>query len=275
MEHNIRKNLITLLYDLLFIMAGCICLILYKKSLCSINMVYNPILYSISIAALIILITFYPIKVENQIYKNKKTIFVFIFIAVILQTIIKLLGINYTTQNNSNRMYVLLIQLCLPLAIFICYFFKVKLKSFNWGLTFSSFTLVIIAFIAYILLFYISKGKIYTSNNFNIDFIVSYIIRFIASFVVNFISAAFFEEVLFRGFLISGLKGLGLSDNTCNAVQAILFGISHAMSWGAPSLVFLLSLAAQAMMGYVFGKLYYKTKSLLPCILFHALLDSI
>ena len=68
MEHGIRKNLITLLYDLLIIMAGCICLKLYEKSLCSINMVYNPILYSISIAALIILITFYPIKVKNQIY---------------------------------------------------------------------------------------------------------------------------------------------------------------------------------------------------------------
>ena len=271
MEHSIRKNLITLLYDLLFIMAGCICLILYEKSLCSINMVYNPILYSISIAALIILITFYPIKVKNQIYKNKKTIFVFIIIEVILLTIIKLLGINYTTQNNSNRMYVLLIQLSLPLTIFICYFFKVELINFNWGLTFNSFTLVIIAFIVYKLFFYISKGKIYTNNNFNIDFIVSFIVRFI----VILISTAFFEEVLYRGFLISGLKGFGLSDNVCNAVQAIFFGISHAMSWGTPSLVFLLSLAAQAMMGYALGKLYYKTKSLLPCILFHALLDSL
>lgn len=85
----------------------------------------------------------------------------------------------------------------------------------------------------------------------------------------------FYEEVLYRGLLISALKGLGLDDDKTNILQAILFGIHHIMSWGIASWFFLLSIAAQALLGYVLGKIYFKTKSLMPCILLHGLLDSV
>lgn len=100
------------------------------------------------------------------------------------------------------------------------------------------------------------------------------ILNFLIGTIVNSAYPGFFEEVLYRGFLISGLKGLGLSNNKCNIVQAIIFGISHVMSWGIPSWIFLLSTASQAMVGYLLGKIYFKTESLMPCILFHGLLDS-
>lgn len=85
----------------------------------------------------------------------------------------------------------------------------------------------------------------------------------------------FFKEVLFRGFLISGLKGFGLSDDRCNIFQAIILGVGHVMSWGMPSWIFLLAMTWQAMLGYVLGKLHFKTNSLLSCILFHGFLNAI
>jgi membrane protease YdiL (CAAX protease family) len=82
-----------------------------------------------------------------------------------------------------------------------------------------------------------------------------------------------FEEVLYRGLLISGLKGFGLKDEQTNIIQAIIFGITHVISFGNVPSIFILHTASQIILGYVIGKVYFKTKSLTPCILLHGLID--
>jgi membrane protease YdiL (CAAX protease family) len=82
-----------------------------------------------------------------------------------------------------------------------------------------------------------------------------------------------FEEVLYRGLLISGLKGFGFKDEHTNIIQAIIFGITHVISLGNVPFVFILHTASQVIAGYVLGKVYFRTKSLTPCILLHGLFD--
>lgn len=98
---------------------------------------------------------------------------------------------------------------------------------------------------------------------------------FLLNALFNAAYPGIFEEVLYRGFLISGLKGIGLSDEKCNVIQSIIFGIAHVMSWGAAPKAFILYTTAQAMAGYLLGKVYFKTKSLTPCILLHGLMNVI
>lgn len=134
---------------------------------------------------------------------------------------------------------------------------------------------MIIVFIVYRFIFNfndISKGTINIHQILDLEFIIDFALKA----VINSVYPAFYEEILFRGLLISGLKGFELSNNTCNIIQAIIFGIAHIMSWGEPSWwVHLLALSIQIMIGYLLEKLYFKTNSLLPCILFHGLNNTI
>lgn len=280
MKHGFEINLKTLVCDFVFIIIGYVCLLIYNKYSYNGNGILFPILMSGAVTTAIIIIYLYPMRVKDEnhkhIYDNKKALILFFIIEALHQitifTLNRIFGLNNSTAQNFNKMYFLLIELGISLTIFICYFFKIRLKKFNWNLSIKSFTLVVIVYVVYKLFlnFYgISKGIIYIDNIYDINFIL----KFILKAILNSAYPGIFEEVLYRGFFISGLKGFGFSDDTCNIVQAIIFGISHVMSWGTTSWIFLLSTAAQAMLGYVLGKIYFKTKSLVPCILFHGLLD--
>lgn len=85
----------------------------------------------------------------------------------------------------------------------------------------------------------------------------------------------FFEEFLYRGLLISKLKNYKLTEESINIIQAILFGLLHCNLYTQDvSLGFaILATAAQMLLGYILGKIYFKTKSLMPCIIFHVILD--
>jgi membrane protease YdiL (CAAX protease family) len=101
----------------------------------------------------------------------------------------------------------------------------------------------------------------------------SLIVDFAIKFVRKSLHPGVFEEVLYRGLLISGLEGFGLKDEHTNIIQAIIFGITHVISFGNVPSIFILHTASQIILGYVIGKVYFKTKSLTPCILLHGLVD--
>lgn len=90
-----------------------------------------------------------------------------------------------------------------------------------------------------------------------------------ASFDLVFTS--FREEFLFRGLLLSGLLGLGLNTSHSNTIQAILFGLIHFHHYPELGVVSIIMTVAQMMVGFILGKLYLKTKSLTPSIIFHTL----
>lgn len=277
MEHTIKDNCKILILDILFIAIGQTCLMFYYKYTHSVYLFRDFLISFLFSAAAIIVIYFYPIKIEKNkhIYKNKKALIPYIIIAVILQILIfilnKLFGLNSSTAIFfNNRMYIYFMQLGVTATLLICYFFKIKFKKFNWGISFNSIVLVIIVYII-CRLEIIVNGDICFNKIFNVKFILYFIKRTIQESLYP----GFFEEVLNRGLLISGLKGFGFSDNKCNIIQAVIFGISHIGSFGTVSWIFLLFTASQTMAGYITGKVYFKTKSLVPCIILHGLMDAV
>lgn len=71
----------------------------------------------------------------------------------------------------------------------------------------------------------------------------------------------FFEELLFRGWLLGGLRQ-HWGDRTALFVSAALFAVIHADPWATPALFVL---------GLVFGGVYLRAGSLWACVLLHSM----
>lgn len=79
------------------------------------------------------------------------------------------------------------------------------------------------------------------------------------SFITAVILAPVLEEVLFRGIILKGfLKNY--SPVKAIVVSGLLFGIFHLNPWQAIGASFV---------GVILGWVYYKTKSIIPCIIIH------
>lgn len=81
-----------------------------------------------------------------------------------------------------------------------------------------------------------------------------------AFIILALLVAPICEEIIFRGIIMKGLINSGISPKISIWVSAILFGLVHLNPW---------QFLGGALLGYLFGQVYYKTKSLLIPILLH------
>lgn len=93
--------------------------------------------------------------------------------------------------------------------------------------------------------------------------------------IVSMLCVGFLEEVIFRGFLFKAL----CSENIKSAVlvSSITFGIGHIVNLlnGAEVLSTLLQICYAVAVGFLFTILFYKSGSLLPCIITHSAVNSL
>lgn len=141
---------------------------------------------------------------------------------------------NYYTSLNISKISInSILTACLMgvlLNIFILTLFKIKLTI--WGISDS----------------YIAYAESMKASNF------------ITKALVVFIIVPIFEELFFRGLILEELKRLTKSIHTSNLIQAILFGLIHALFFRKLLTFFL---------GLVIGYIYIKTKSIIIPIIIH------
>ena len=93
--------------------------------------------------------------------------------------------------------------------------------------------------------------------------------------IITMINVGFIEEIIFRGFLLQMMA----KDNVKSAiiVSSVTFGIGHIVNLlnGAEFLPTLLQIGYAISIGYLFVIIFYKSKSLIPCIITHALFNSL
>lgn len=89
--------------------------------------------------------------------------------------------------------------------------------------------------------------------------------------MLGLIYPGMFEELLYRGVALSGIKYLKFDDSTANIIQAILFGISHFCLYSPFGKFAFIGCSYQVLVGYLLGQIYLYTDSLSIPILFHAL----
>lgn len=160
-----------------------------------------------------------------------------------------------------------LIQLPIILTITGCYLFKVRLRDFNWAINAKTF-LYVFSLFAVLKLSFIVATDFDSLRSLPIDY-------YFRNFIQQLYYPGIVEEVIFRGFLFSGLLSLGIRESKANIIQAVVFGLIHALPPNELTLISILSTSMQMYLGYLIGKLYLSTKSLTPCIILHALIDTI
>lgn len=125
------------------------------------------------------------------------------------------------------------------------------------------------AYLYFIPLFLIVSVNLW--NGVNINNSVSEIIFYI----LTMINVGFIEEIIFRSFLFKMMA----KDNVNRAiiVSAITFGIGHIVNLlnGADLIPTLMQICYAISIGYLFVIIFYKSKSLIPCIITHCLVNSL
>jgi CAAX amino terminal protease family. len=96
-----------------------------------------------------------------------------------------------------------------------------------------------------------------------------------AFYMISMICVGFLEEIIFRGFLFLGMAKKNIKSAII--VSAVTFGIGHIVNLlnGQPLLETLLQIVFAIAVGFVLVILFYKGKSLIPCIVFHSINNSL
>ena len=92
-------------------------------------------------------------------------------------------------------------------------------------------------------------------------------------YMLSMVNIGFLEEIIFRGFLFKMMA----KDNLKSAiiVSSITFGLGHIVNLlnGADFVPTLMQICYAVALGYLFVIIFYKSKSLVPCIVAHIVID--
>lgn len=265
---KVVKKYSKFLCELIFIMIFCILGYIYYSEIYP-NYIYKRMILSIFLVILLMNFIYKFKEEKDDIFINKKALLVFAIIYSI--NILMNLNINILKKVMMHWSLgkVLIIQLIMGMIpIFIGYSFKIKLSNFKWKTSVKWLLISTSIFIIY----FIPKIILLGSEAFQYRNYYSkpdYIINIINALIFN----VFIEELVYRGYLISGLKALKLNEFIINAIQAIIFGLIHI--YQVPNTHIFMGVSWHILMGYILGKLYFKSKSLTPGILLHLLINMV
>ena len=93
--------------------------------------------------------------------------------------------------------------------------------------------------------------------------------------IITMLNVGFLEEIIMRGFLFKMME----KDNAKRAiiVSSITFGMGHIVNLlnGADFVPTLLQVCYAIAIGYMLVMVFYKSKSLIPCIIFHEIFNAL
>ena len=162
-------------------------------------------------------------------------------------------------------------------------------------------TLPILIILSFILFFFIRKNKLYNKyglcksnvNHSKMLFYIPLIILITANlwygvslnytyletvfYILSMFCVGFLEEMIFRGFLFKAMEQNDVKSAII--VSSVTFGIGHIVNLingsGANLISNLLQVVYAMAIGFTFVMIFYKTKSILPCIMTHSIFNAL
>ncbi len=94
-------------------------------------------------------------------------------------------------------------------------------------------------------------------------------------YILSMCCVGFLEELIFRGFLFRGMCRSGVK--TAVLISSLTFGMGHIVNifLGEPLFETLLQLVYASAVGFAYTAFFYVSGSILPCILSHAVINSL
>ena len=126
------------------------------------------------------------------------------------------------------------------------------------------------------MLFYIPVIILLTANMWH-GFRVNMSLLETILYILSMLCVGFLEELIFRGLLFNAMLKNG--KNSAIIVSSVTFGVGHIINLingsGAELLPNLLQVVYAIAVGFMFMMIYYRTKSLLPCIITHGVFNAL
>ena len=126
------------------------------------------------------------------------------------------------------------------------------------------------------MLFYIPVIILLTANMWH-GFRVNMSLLETILYILSMLCVGFLEELIFRGLLFNAMLKNG--KNSAIIVSSVTFGVGHIINLingsGAELLPNLLQVVYAIAVGFMFVMIYYRTKSLLPCIITHGVFNAL
>lgn len=124
-------------------------------------------------------------------------------------------------------------------------------------------------FLFFVPLAIVSTASIWSGFSFDISAVAA-IFGIISMCFVGFI-----EETVFRGMLFSAMAKSG--TNSAIIISSLTFGFGHIINlfMGAPVFSTILQLIYASAAGFCYTAIFYRGKSIIPCIISHALINSL
>ena len=126
------------------------------------------------------------------------------------------------------------------------------------------------------MLFYLPLALLLTANLWY-GVKVNYSAIETALYLLSMFCVGFVEEIIFRGFLFNAMAKNGVKSAII--VSSVTFGIGHIVNLingsGAEVIPNLLQVVYAVAVGFTFVMIYYKTKTLLPCIITHSVFNGL
>ncbi|WMJ22760.1 CPBP family intramembrane glutamic endopeptidase [Paludicola sp. MB14-C6] len=231
---------------------------------------YFPIMIDIFIIVfvLILITNLVNFKSSKAIYTNRKAIAsYFLYIGIML---ILAYGIfHFKSMIPKNAAWILYVLVTL-FGLFSIYAFHIRLSNFGWQFNVPTILTTILLITSILGIFFLHHSILQNNN-----FLNSSIYAFLLKFLICSIYPAFIEEVIFRGVAIAWLKShIKSNDFLILTIQAVLFGAVHIFTNGGFTYVALITLFMQITLGYMLGRLYLSSRSLVPGIIVHGFINA-
>ncbi|MGN1137220.1 MAG: lysostaphin resistance A-like protein [Oscillospiraceae bacterium] len=94
-------------------------------------------------------------------------------------------------------------------------------------------------------------------------------------YIISMLCVGFIEEMLFRGFLFTALCKNNVK--TAVIISSLTFGIGHIVNLlnGTPIFETILQICYATAVGFLFTIIFYRSGSIIPCIITHSVLNSL
>ena len=195
----------------------------------------------------------------NKFYNIHETLF------TILLILIYLISNSLCINNYGLTSYQIVLCNLILSSLIILFIIKNKLSKY-YGLTNIKEPKKFLYFIPLIIIISMNLWTGININNKAIEIIF---------FILNMIFVGFLEEIIFRGFLFKMMEKDNV--NTAILVSSLTFGIGHILNLlnGAELIPTLIQICYSTSIGYLFAIIFYKGKSLLPCIITHSIVNAL
>ena len=201
---------------------------------------------------------------QKKLYEKSEIWFAIAWI--IAYCVLASIGDNLSTDIGITKIVTLPILIALSVILYL--FVKKNGLSKKYGLCKPQIS-------AARMLFYIPLIILLTANFWN-GVVLNTSLTETLLYVLSMLCVGFLEEMIFRGFLFNAMAKNGVKSAII--VSSITFGIGHILNLingsGAELLPNMLQVIYAIAAGFAFVMIYYKTNSLLSCIVTHGLFNA-